>query len=183
MMNNKGLTQYYKIKYLDECAKFDIENLIDIKEQSKRYNINPELVFGIITLEKMSRGDLLTRIIEKLIFYLCPFYLIKINASLGIGQVRILTAIRVLEGIGNYEALKLLMKPRSNIEIVSKLLYKYHCEVSNKESNNIEVIKCISNLYITGHQNPKENLQTDMHSLLLTWSINNQLFKESFDKN
>lgn len=57
--NEPQVIKYFKIKYLDKCNKYNENILLKIKEQSMKYHLNPELLFGIITLEKLNRGDLI----------------------------------------------------------------------------------------------------------------------------
>lgn len=167
--------KFYKMKYLNQCNQFTKKFFLDIEMKAKSHGVDPELLFGILTLEKLSRGNLLIRGLEIVGVYLFPFYLIKRDASIGLGQVKINTAKEVLINLSDKEILKILIYKSSNIETVSRLLKKYSHNVTNEE----DVIKKVSDLYITGKEKPVPNYQTEVHYLLLKWSIKNKLFQKS----
>lgn len=182
-MNKSHFIKFYKMKYIDQCEKVSQNFLLVIKEKAEKYNLNAELLFAIIMLEKMSRDNIITQLLEKLTFYFLPIYLIKKNTSIGVGQVKITTAKEVLSNISNYDILRKLMNFNTNLDVVAKLIFKYRNDVSRDEINEEEVMRKVSNLYITGEKNPTLNLQIKTHSLLLLWSVKNRIFKEISFKN
>ncbi len=180
--NNSEITKFFKIKYLSHCNTYNEETLLKIQEESMKNNLNPELIFGIITLEKMNRGSLINRLLEVCGVYLIPSLIIKKNISIGLGQVKLSTAKEVLDDLDDKRILKLLIHPLKCIEIVAMLLHKYSFELNSENQMTDSHIKKISNLYITGSSDPKLNFQIKTHFLLLKWSIENNLFNESLFK-
>lgn len=182
MRNNYQVNKFFKIKYLSQCNRYNEKTLLKMNEESIKYNLNPELIFGIITLEKMNRGSLMIRLIEICGVYLIPSFIIKKNISIGLGQIKLTTAKEVLDNLDDERVLKLLINPLKCIEVVAMLIHKYSIESSRKEKNTDAYVKKISNLYITGSSDPDTNFQIKTHFILLKWSIENNLFAQTLFK-
>ncbi|MGE6370966.1 hypothetical protein ACQKDB_17820 [Planococcus kocurii] len=174
--NSSQFIKFYKIKYLNQCNRFENSFFLDVAIKSRSYGIDAEILFGILILEKLNRGNLLVRVLEILGVYLIPWYLIKKNVSIGLGQVKIGTAREVLGNLKDKEILRVLINQSSNIEIVARLLRKYSDNVNREE----DLLKTVSNLYITGKEKPFPNFQTEVHYLLLKWSVKNNIFRKQF---
>lgn len=175
-MNEKKNYEYYKFKYLEQSYRLKKEVLMFISNSSEIENINAEVLFGFISLESLNRGDFLTCTLERIGVFLAPSYLIKHDMSLGIGQVKISTAKKVLTDQNDKKVLNSLIHPKKNIEIVAKLLSSYLKNVERNENS----LRFLTNKYITGKENPKITEEMEIYYLLLEWSIQNEIFKKSF---
>ena len=178
MRNRPEIVEFFKIKYLSQCKRYNEKTLLKMKEESMKYNLNPELIFGIITLERMNRGSVIIRLIEIFGVYFIPSLIIKKNISIGLGQIKLTTAKEVLGDSDDARILKMLIHPLKCIEVVAMLIHKYSFELDSKYQITDSYVKKISNLYITGNPNPNLNFQIKTHSLLLKWSIENNIFEK-----
>lgn len=174
-MNNSRHYEYYKFKYIEQASNMQKDTLIYIENAANREDIDVEILFGIISLESLNRGDYFTQILEKLGSLLAPSYLIKKDVSLGIGQVKISTAKKVLENRNSKETLTSLLNTQENIKIVAKLLSEYIKKMVNEE----DVLRYIVHKYTTGKVNPKPSKEIELYYLLLKWSVKKRIFKQT----
>lgn len=174
-MNEMTKYEYYKFQYLEQSYRLRKEILMFINNASETEDIDAEILFGIISLESLNRGDFFTRTLERIGVFLAPTYLIKHDMSLGVGQVKISTAKKVLANQNDKEILISLIHPKKNIEIVAKLLSSY----LNNSARSENTLRYLTNKYITGKENPKLNKEMEIYYLLLKWSVQNEIFKKS----
>lgn len=159
--------------YLNTAISLSKKNLKTILEASK-IGIDPELLFSIVIIEKMNRGNFSNYIFEKLLSTLAPSIIIKLNASIGLSQIRVRTAKKVL-AISDKDIVKKLMLPKDNIEIMAKLI-KLYIDENIEDKNNLT--RTILNLHITGKKYVSPNIYLNMYYELVDWSILEKYFSK-----
>lgn len=162
----------YKNKLLHNAYRTNREILSSIETNSRIYSVDPEIVFSIVLIESVSRGNFFLRSIEKMAGMLFPNILIKLDVSLGIGQIRISTARNLCNQTNNKQIIKLLLDFESNISLISKLvsIYIEDCRVDKN------TIKSIVKMYTTGNKDTVDNVQITVYYMLVSWSISNGTF-------
>lgn len=93
-----------------------------------KYNINPNLPLGIIAIE-MSNRNIIYSLIEKILAFIAPTYLLRRNASIGISQLKVSTIRNELKIIESNEIIKKLLNKRSSIKFLVMLISKYCSEI------------------------------------------------------
>jgi len=104
--------------------------------ESSRNNLNPNLLLGVLAIEKANRGKVY-EIIEKLISLLFPRIILLKNFSVGFVQLKPATLKRDLKMEITCDEVRRLMKPRYSIAIGAKLLSRY-CEETDFDSKDID---------------------------------------------
>lgn len=162
-------------KFLITANSLNSKILHQIFQCSKNEGVHPELLFSIIVIEKMNRGNLFNAISERILSKILPSLLNKIDVSLGLGQVRISTAKRVCD-LPSIQLVPKLVNPFFNIKIVSKLLKIY----TEQAKDHFHSIKTIVNLYTTGKLNPVIKKELYIYYNLIIWSIRNRIFHKMY---
>lgn len=180
MSNFENVLKYYKMKYLEISMSYPTKIMQVFYEASSFHKIDVELLFGIVTLENLNRGDLFNRSIEKIIYYLLPNTLVKRDLSIGIGQVKLSTIKKSLKDETDRNLLKKMIKPETNIILVAKIIQDILNNLETPIDLNDKILRKIVCCYLTGDEEIQINSQIMMHLNLLRWSINNQLFRERF---
>lgn len=86
----------------------------EIIAAAQKYQINPNLLYGILLLEHINRGSYYIRILEN---FLCRFLsrlAIKLDISVGIGQIKLSSAEKGLK-ISRVLLVKDILEPKFNI--------------------------------------------------------------------
>ncbi|MCU5227990.1 lytic murein transglycosylase [Bacillus paranthracis] len=166
----------YKNKLLQRAYKTNRQILSSIEKSSEKNGVDPEIIFSIILIESVSRGNVLVKSIEKIAGVLFPTILIRLDVSLGIGQIRISTARNLCNLTNNKQIIKMLLDFESNISLVSKLvgIYIEDCKMDK------DPVKSIVKMYTTGNKNTVDNVQITVYYMLLAWSISNRTFHKVF---
>lgn len=146
---------------------------------SSKDGVDPELIFAIIVIEKMNRGSFSNRFLEKLLSVLCPSIIIKLNASIGLCQIRVRTAKKVVT-MTNKKIVKALMSAEDSIDILTKLLKLYGDEIAD---DKINIERTVLNLYLTGKKDVSPNIYLTTYYDLVEYSIKNQCFHNIYFKN
>jgi hypothetical protein len=162
----KSILKGNKNKFLITANSINNNILRQIVKCSREVNINPEILFSIIVIEKMNRGSFFNVFLEKILSIMYPSLLCKLDASLGLGQVRVSTAKRVCD-LSSKQLVRKLLNPFFNVEIISKLISIYS-EEANEYSHKVRII---INFYTTGKQNPIVNRELYLYNNLVSWSI------------
>jgi hypothetical protein len=165
--------QLLRRMFISSAYSIKKDYLIKILSCSKANNINVDILFSILIIEKMNRGDLWSRILERTAAFISPKLVIKLDLSIGLGQIKISTAQKV----SNVPPQKLiidLLKPELNIEIVSRLLSIYN-EQTAGDSNQI---KKMVNLYTTGKKEVENNTQLILYIQLVNWCVSQKVFSK-----
>lgn len=169
-MNKLNKERIYK-NYLNTTINLSKKNLISILNASK-IGIDSELLFSIVVIEKMNRGSFSNYVFEKLLSILTPSIIIKLNSSIGLCQIRVQTAKKVL-ALPNKVIVRKLMLPKDNIDIMAKLIKLYAYEnVGDKHNLRRKII----NLHTTGEKYVSTNIYLDMYYELVDWSIKQKYF-------
>jgi len=129
----------YKVfmKYKDEILYY-----------SKRFDIDPEIIFFLITNEQMNRGNCTTKLIEFFIATFLPSFAIKKDLSIGLGQIKISTAKNVFQ---KNILPKQLINPEFNIYCVTYLVKN----MGIFKTKTLDVVPEIVKAYILGENNKK----------------------------
>lgn len=107
----------------------------DILRESENNRVNPDLLFGIIVIETMNRGGVYSSI-ETLISYLFPSLVVKLDLSIGVGQIKPSTLKREI-GLEILPTVIIrLLKIKDSIHFVGKLLSQY-CLFLKFDSRNL----------------------------------------------
>lgn len=159
--------------YLNTAVNLNRLELNAILNNSK-IGIDPELLFSIVIIEKMNRGNISNYIFEKTISILGPSILIKSNASIGICQIRVSAARRV-SNLSDKMIVKKLMTPTYNIYTMAKLIKLY----SNSDSDRECPIKTVLNLHITAKKDVRPNMYLNMYYELVHWSMEQKYFSKT----
>lgn len=165
-------------RYLNTAINLDRQYLEWISNSSKN-GLDPELLFSIVVIEKMNRGGFINYLFEKTLSLLAPSIIIKMNASIGLCQIRVGAAKKVLKHSEN-NIVKKLMVPKNNINIMAKLLKLYNDE--NTE-DKINCRKIILNLHISGKKYVPPNTYLNIYYELVNWSIKHKYFHQFYSKN
>lgn len=149
-----------------------------IQSLAEQEGINPELLFGIILIEKINRGYWVTRFVEKFFAKLFPKYLIKKDLSIGISQIKVSTAKIVSPALTDIEIIDALLDDVNCISICSKLI-KYYLEIiANITKDNEKTIFYLTSLYQTGEMIENEYQFLFFYNKLLAWCISEELLKQ-----
>ncbi|PEF81434.1 hypothetical protein [Bacillus toyonensis] len=167
-----NLFTLYKNKLLHHAYRTNRKILSSIETTSKINSVDPEIIFSIILIESVSRGNFFMRSIEKIAGMVFPNILIRLDVSLGIGQIRISTARELCNLTNNKQIIKLLLDFESNISLISKLvsIYVEDCRFDKNP------IKSIVKMYTTGNKDTVDNVQSTVYYMLVSWSISNGTF-------
>ena len=113
--------------------KMDIEDSYislyqnEIQQYSQQYNLNPNLLKSILLLEYINRGSTFISVCEKIVCYIFPRWAIKKDLSVGLGQIKISTASKILKECPIY-FLRKLFDPKFNIQVCSQYLNSLQTE-------------------------------------------------------
>ncbi|TDL34563.1 hypothetical protein E2R51_02275 [Jeotgalibacillus sp. S-D1] len=168
--------KYYKTKIISYAINLPRDLIMGIDYSAKRNNVDKEVLFAIIILEVINRGDSINKFIEKATSIFFPKLLLKIDASLGIGQVKISNATLILNENNKKLVMKKLLNPTENIEIVAQFLSYLINTYKIEDKNYAELI----NLYLTGKIKPNSNEYIDTHYKLFSWSTEIRLYTKLF---
>lgn len=158
--------------YLNTVANLNRSVVNTILNNSK-IGIDSELLFSIVIIEKMNRGNISNYIFENIISILAPSVLIKSNASIGLCQIRVSAARQVSE-LSDKILVKKLMNPTYNIFTMAKLIKLY----SNSDINSECPIKTVLNLHITAKKEVFPNMYLNMYYELVHWSMEQKYFSK-----
>gem|GEM_PF-5783016 len=152
-----------------------------IKEISYEYDICPEILFSIILIETINRRSFLTRNVECITCKLFPKLMIRKNISIGIAQIKIKTAKKILPNADDHEIMNLLLDDFNNIKICAKLIANYleiiNCSQCSFNTRMLNLVK----VYLTGDINSPNYPWINLYKDLLVWSINSNLFNKTFN--
>lgn len=169
MMNKERI---YK-KYLNTAINLNKNDLKAILNVSKG-EVDSELLFSIVIIEKMNRGSFSNYVLEKLLSILSPSIIIKYNASIGLCQIKVKTARKVL-ALSNRDIVKKLMCREDNIEIMAMLIKLY---INDNIESKDDIIRIILNLHATGKKHGSPNIYLNMYYELVDWSIKHKYFSK-----
>ena len=169
-MNKK---KYYR-SYLNTAADLGPENLKSILKSSK-IGIDSELLFSIVVIEKLNRGSFSNRVLEKTLSLIFPSIIIKRNASIGLCQIRVGTARKVIDG-SERDIVKSLMLPNFNIDVMAKLIKIY----SEENPQDKDIRRTILNLHTTGNKFASPNIYLNIYYEIVNWSIKRKLFSKTY---
>lgn len=102
--------------------------LNNIVSESYKNGINPNLLLGIIAIEKTNRNRIYN-LVEYILASIVPNLFIKLNPSIGIAQIRISTLKDELETELSSTNIQKLMDSGYSISILAKLVSKYCKEI------------------------------------------------------
>ena len=103
--------------------------------ESNRNDLNPNLLLGVLAIEKANRGWLYN-LIEHFLVWLLPGFVLRRDFSIGLAQIKPKTLQRELGVAPSPETLKKLMNPSEVIAIGARLLSMY-CEKVGFDSRQI----------------------------------------------
>jgi len=168
----------YRRRFIKYIGRMNKSYLNMVYSSSLKNNVSPEVLFGVLVIEHINRGNYIMRSVENIISLVCPIILIKLDASLGPGQVKISTAKALEVFKTDKEVVRGLINVQDNIELVAKLLKSYYdcCK------NDVDPLKGIVNFYGTGKKNVNPNRELDIYYKLLSWSVSQKKFSKTFFK-
>ncbi len=155
----------------------------DIMRESKKNRINPDLLLGVIIIETMNRGWVY-RGIEALTSCLFPSLVVKLDLSIGAGQIKPSTLKREI-GLQILPAdICRLLKIRNSIHFVGKLLSQY-CLFLKFDSRNLNSTSFETKLtglvkkYTTGDYSGLNHPWIVFYSKLLELFCKNEILSKS----
>ncbi|WP_214764599.1 hypothetical protein [Exiguobacterium sp. s141] len=184
-MNKKNKNEeliFFKSKYLEICRTYSKKTLLAFEEAATTCQVDIELLFGIVTLERLSRGDLLTRNLERLVYYVLPIFIVKKDLSIGLGQLKLSTVKKNVKSENEKLLLKKMINPHTNIMLVAIVLQKALITFEKSVQINPTVIERIVDIYLRGEEKNSPNEQVTIHIRLLKWSYKNYLFEKTMKK-
>lgn len=169
----------YRKKFIKYTLKINRSYLSIIDLSSKKNNIHPEILFGVLVVEQINRGDWITRSLESVASIFFPRILIKLDVSLGFGQIKISTAKTVTDLKKDKDIVRSLVNVESNIELAARLLADYYkcCKTDH------EPLRGLVNLYGTGRKKVTPNKELNIYYSLLSWSVSQKMFLKTLCKN
>jgi|GEM_PF-5643518 len=111
--------------------------LKDIENFAQHYEVPVELLKSVILIEEFNRGSCFQKLVERILIYCCPEEVKKKDMSIGIAQIKISTASKLL-GISKGRALQILINPRLNIKICAHYLRDIIKEYENLSKKNLQ---------------------------------------------
>ncbi len=117
-----------------------------IDETAKTYNINPKLLTVILKLEIFYRDRIYYSVSEKLLCTVFKSLAIKIDASIGIAQIKISTAEKIL----NQDPLDFigeLPKDKFNIDLCGRYLHNLIEEYNNSNIEDVSSDEGCNDIY------------------------------------
>lgn len=103
--------------------------------ESDRNNISPNLLLGVLAIEKANRGGLYN-LLEHFLVWLFPGFVLNRDFSIGIAQIKPKTLRRELGIEPSFETLKKLMNSCDSIVIGAQLISGY-CEQIDFDSREV----------------------------------------------
>lgn len=137
---------------------------------SDRYNIDSEILFAIIVAEQSNRGDILTRILEKIAAIYVNFY--KLDPSLGLAQIKVSTAQSVIKHPVRNIAWK-LTTASFNIDCLSRIIKEKSCQIGCDKRE----IGAFISWYTTGKKGNEKIPSLQIYISLVEWSLETNFFK------
>lgn len=169
-IRNNTLNINIKKKFISIGLTIKNDELQEIQRCSKD-SLTSELLFSIIVIEKMNRGDLITHTLEKMLVKLAPYFVVKKDLSIGLCQIRISSAKQV-RNIPEGFLIRKLMNPLFSIETMSKLINLF---IEKNNSEFYDIIYII-NKYTTGESNPYITKELSIYQDLVEWAIKKEWF-------
>lgn len=169
---------YYKTIYLENCKKYNVKNLACIEYSSQLFGVNSELIFGIISLEKINRGGLFNLVSEKILINCFPNLIIKNDMSIGTGQLKFSTVKKILKTENNKEIIKVLGNNCLSIKTVALLISSiFEAEKGYQENIDKDIINKLASFYLTGSVNKIHILEVKIYADMLNWSYEKKLYE------
>lgn len=138
---------------------------------SNRIGIPPEYIFGIMTIEQINRKGIWV-MLENIIGTLFPGYLSKINASIGLCQIKPQTIKYMYPNLKNTDIEKLLLNKKNNINACGMLLKSYLDEIENLKFKETNQLLLLIKLYTSGSAYCPTYLWIFIYYKLYLWLIN-----------
>ncbi|MFP7416603.1 transglycosylase SLT domain-containing protein [Priestia filamentosa] len=139
---------------------------------ANKHKVDKEILFAFLCVESLNRNNLINNSLEKVGSLLFPNLLVKLDLSLGLGQVKISTAKKLLH-MSEKNIVKRLLNTESNISMVALLLKNYIIICKNQPQ-----ARYLVNLYTTGKMHVPINRTLYLYIKLIEWSVNSQLFNK-----
>ncbi|CAM4239221.1 hypothetical protein [Lacicoccus alkaliphilus] len=165
--------EYYKHKILINKAFID-KRLSLIDKYSKMNEINREELYGILLIEHINRGKLLTKIIERCAVKFLISKAVQLDLSLGIGQIKISTARLYCRDKDNKAMAKELLKDEFNINVAAQIICDYHTKF-DEQNQLLGLVK----YYTMGDITHKSNRNIILYYKLLRWIIKEGLIEKN----
>jgi len=166
----KKKIKYYKYKMKSNMYLFN-NHFNYIEKISKTYNVDSHLLYYILLIEWINRGNWLTKSSEKILVKLFINKVIKYDISIGIGQIKVSTAQFFLRHGDNRNIARNLLIDEFNIEVCAKIISSYYHSIHKSDDKGLlGLVK----QYTTGNDSSKVNIQIIIYYSLLKWA-----FKES----
>lgn len=166
----------YRRKFIKYTGKMNKSYLNMIYSSSLKHNVNVEILFGVLVIENINRGNYIIRSLENIISLLSPNILINLDASLGFGQIKISTARALKLFKTDKDVVRALINVQDNIELVAILLKSYYDDCKN----DVDFLRGIVNLYGTGKKIVNLNRELEIYYKLLSWSVFQKKFSKVF---
>lgn len=163
--------EYFKHKILIKKAFID-KRLAIIDECAKINKINREELYGILLIEHINRGKLITRIIERCAVKFLIYKSIQLDLSLGIGQIKISTAKIYCPNKDGKTVAKELLRDEFNINIAAQIIHDYHRRFYGR-NQLLGLVK----YYTTGNSTHESNKIIILYHKLLKWIMEEDLIE------
>lgn len=141
---------------------------------AKYWNLNPNILFGILLIENVNRGNKILRFAERIAVVNMPKVIINRDASIGIAQIKISTALKYTKCYTKYDVAKLLLKDCFSIRICSMIINEYFNTATSSSNKILELV----NYYTTGKKYTEINDSIYIYYKLLNWIIDSNLIEE-----
>jgi hypothetical protein len=138
--------------------------------------VDPETLFALIALEQLQRGGLL-RVLERCCAWLCPALLVRRDCTLGLTQIRISQAQRLLEAEPR-EVVRQLTNDSENIRVCARMLRAYESEHSLQALPASKRAARVAELHLTGKLGGPRRPRVVLYGRLLAYSIRSGLFQQ-----
>lgn len=141
----------------------------EINRYSEKYKINKWLLKSVLQLEQLNRGSFLLSVYERILCYIFPAIAIKKDLSIGLAQLKISTAVQVLEK-NPQSILKKLFDPEFNIRVCAKYLKtiekEYVIMIPQIIRDEIDIYKYIACRYL-GFDTETNHKTVDLYAAIM----------------
>jgi len=169
---NENKFQYYKYKVRLRKTFID-DKLSYIIECSNLHEINPKLLYGVLLIEYVNRGNWRTRTIESVLVKYFIHTAVKLDMSIGIGQIRISTAKQFLTDVDSPNMGRKLLEDKFSIEVCARILSHYIHITRHAENPLLDIVK----FYTTGKNLSESNASIELYYSLLKWILEGTILK------
>ena len=136
--------------------------------------VDANLLFAVIALEQINRAGL-HRFAERVCARLCPWVLVRADCTLGLAQIRVSVAYRLVGG-DLRKIPRILTDDSQNILLCARMLGGYEREHDLASVPQRERLYTIAKLHLTGRPDSEESSAVKLYARLLGYALRLRLF-------